>query len=275
MATGRSIHIGLDSVDPGHYGGWSGRLSACEFDAKDMAALAGARGFKTASMLTRDATAAAVTSSIEDAARELRSGDSLLVTYSGHGGQVPDTNADELDDQRDETWVLFDRQLVDDELYALWAKFRPGVRIVVLSDSCHSGSVTRAGLYQDSLLPALGATAAATKALPFDVEQRVYEAHADVYDAIQREHPPGDAADVQASVLLISGCQDNQLSSDGSRNGLFTATLLSVWDEGRFRGSYRRLWRQISLRMPPYQSPNLFFAGQADRKVARQAAFSI
>ena len=36
MAQGISLHIGLNSVDPGHYQGWDGKLNACEFDAKDM-----------------------------------------------------------------------------------------------------------------------------------------------------------------------------------------------------------------------------------------------
>ena len=35
-----SLHIGLNSVSPAHYGGWSGELTACEFDANDMAAIA-------------------------------------------------------------------------------------------------------------------------------------------------------------------------------------------------------------------------------------------
>ena len=36
---GLSLHIGLNSVSAAPYGGWDGRLAACEFDAKDMAAL--------------------------------------------------------------------------------------------------------------------------------------------------------------------------------------------------------------------------------------------
>lgn len=40
MATGLAITIGLNSVDPTHYGGWSGDLIACEFDANDMSAIA-------------------------------------------------------------------------------------------------------------------------------------------------------------------------------------------------------------------------------------------
>ena len=36
MPQGISVHIGLNSVDPRHYEGWAGQLTACEADAKDM-----------------------------------------------------------------------------------------------------------------------------------------------------------------------------------------------------------------------------------------------
>ena len=57
---------------------------------------------------------------------------------------MPDVWGDEADKQ-DETWCLYDGQLIDDELYFELSKFAPGVRILVLSDSCHSGTVVRAG----------------------------------------------------------------------------------------------------------------------------------
>ena len=47
MAQGLSIHVGLNSVDPNHYNGWSGKLQACEADAKDMARIAGERDFES------------------------------------------------------------------------------------------------------------------------------------------------------------------------------------------------------------------------------------
>ena len=47
MPKGLSLHIGLNFVDPNHYQGWDGQLAACEFDAKDMSALAKKKGFKT------------------------------------------------------------------------------------------------------------------------------------------------------------------------------------------------------------------------------------
>ena len=47
------------------------------------------------------------------------------------------------------------------------------------------------------------------------------------------ENTSGEQQELGASLLLISGCQDNQLSLDGDRNGLFTEQLLAVWDGRR------------------------------------------
>ncbi len=40
-----------------------------------------------------------------------------------------------------------------------------------------------------------------------------------------------------ASLILISGCQDNQTSMDGDHNGAFTEQVLKVWNQGAFKGS--------------------------------------
>lgn len=279
MAKGISIHIGLNSVDPAHYNGWDGQLQACEFDAKDMERIAEAKGFDSTIMLTKEGTAEAVSEAIEKASSELAKGDLLFLTYSGHGGQVPDTNSDETGDSTDETWVLYDRQLVDDELYALWAKFEPGVRIFVLSDSCHSGSVTR-DLF-DALVPQIvergmvDAQKPRTKELPRDVQDATYRANEGLYKQIQSSHEAGGDVDVRASIILISGCQDNQLSLDGDRNGLFTQTLLGVWDGGKWKGGHRKFWKTIGSKMPPTQSPNFFRTGVRDPKFRRQTPLTI
>lgn len=280
MPHGVSIHLGLNSVDPNQYDGWDGRLVACEFDANDMAALAAEQGFESRKLLTAEATSEALQTALEAAAETLVEDDVLLLTYSGHGGQVPDLNGDDAD-QMDETWVLYDRQVVDDELYSLWGRFKPGVRIAVLSDSCHSGSVVRD--LQEAVRPeALSLSGRLTgdgpprmRAMPVDVSQRVYRAHQKLYDEIQKNVPALESADVQASVLLISGCQDNQTSADGNRNGLFTQTLLGVWDEGHFRGSYRTFRKRIAEKMPPWQSPNFYAVGKRDRGFERERPFTV
>ncbi len=270
MATGRSIHIGLNSVDPQHYDGWDGTLAACEFDANDMQAVAESRGFQSTKMLTQEATADAVQAAIEEAAGELSGGDFLFLTYSGHGGQVPDKNDEEEADRSDETWVLYDRQLVDDELYALWAKFQPGVRIFVLSDSCHSGTVLR-GIEDENVVPNVLAkreTADAQspryRALPLDVMVKTYRDHRDEYDEIQKSVPTTSKADVGATVLLISGCQDEQTSLDGVANGLFTEKWLDAWDKGAWKGDYPAFHKAIIATMPADQQPNYMSVGAAN-----------
>src|SRR5262249_55362979 len=142
------------------------------------------------------------------------------------------------------TWCLYDRQVVDDELYALWAHFKAGVRVFVLSDSCHSGTVTREVQYayalqgNDHLARAYGSAGPSIRYrnMPIDVNQKDYHNRQLMYDTIAT-YTPKDVA-IGATVLLISGCQDNQLSADGSRNGLFTEKLLNVWSNGGFHGTY-------------------------------------
>lgn len=149
MAKGISLHIGLNKVNPVHYDGWDGELNACEADAKDMEALAEAQGFESRTiLLTKNATRSAVAKEITDAGKKLSKGDIFFLTYSGHGGQLPDKNGDEKRDHKDESWVLYDAELVDDELYHMYSQFAEGVRIMVLSDSCHSGTVTKARYYE-------------------------------------------------------------------------------------------------------------------------------
>lgn len=270
-AQGISLHLGLNFVDPDHYGGWDGELKACEFDARDMRGIALERGMSPTVLLTGQATAANVVAAITAAAKSLKSGDYFLLTYSGHGGQVPDTNGDETDPGRqDETWVLFDRQLIDDELWSLWKKFRAGVRIFVLSDSCHSGTVTR----QMPAFPISGPMPR-IRLLPPAQAGKVYRAHRKLYDGIQKAVPSGEKGRVKASVILISGCQDNQFSLDGSRNGLFTETLKKVWRKGAFSGGYRKFRDSIAQRMPREQTPNYTLVGKANAAFEASKPFEV
>lgn len=275
MAKGLALTIGLNAVDPKHYQGWDGKLTACEADAEDMAAIAQSQGFTVTSLLTKAATRAKVVDAIKKAAKALKTGDIFMLSYSGHGGTLPDLNNDEPDGQ-DETWCLFDGELVDDELYKLYRTFTKGVRILVFSDSCHSGTVTRdAFYYGTSRSGALGGEMK-YRVMPPDVAMRTYRANREFYDKILKEkETPAAMAEAKASILLISGCQDNQLSQDGTFNGLFTGQLLRVWKNGLFKGDYRRFHRSIVNRMPPDQTPNLFRVGATDPVFEKQKPFTI
>jgi len=286
----RSLHIGLNEVSGAAYGGWTGPLAACEFDANDMAAIAKGKSMRSTVLLTKQATRANVLDAMRAAAKALVSGDLFFLTYSGHGGQVPDVSGDEADKQ-DETWCLFDGQLIDDELYFELSRFASGVRILVLSDSCHSGSVTRAAPVPTTI-PSLR-----PKQMPPAVAMRTYREHQAFYDRLQRDvakqagksavDPDTALAAVAASgrlsaivkrfkpaVVLISGCQDNQTSMDGEHNGAFTEALLRVWNNGTFAGNYGSLHAHIRAGLPASQSPNLFTLGRAGAFLA-QTPFSV
>jgi hypothetical protein len=282
---GRAVTIGLNSVDPKHYDGWSGELVACEADAADMGDIARSQGFAVRSLLTRRAKRDAVLREIRSAAKALKGGDIFMLSYSGHGGQLPDQNGDE-EDLQDETWCLYDGELLDDELMEQWAGFKPGVRILVFSDSCHSGTAVRANY---RALAASGALATVMdkvplprgdddvlgrfRAMPPKVAVRTYRKNKQFYDKLGKRKV--SAGGVRASILLISGCQDNQLSGDGDFNGVFTARLKVVWNDGAFKGDYRGFHKNILQGMPATQSPNFYTVGASSSAYLNQQPFTV
>eukprot|EP00775_Hariotina_reticulata_P008686 gene8686-8867_t len=298
---GESLHLGLNFVNPDSYNGWDGELAGCINDAKAMDKIAKTQGIKSrVKLIDGEATRAKVLEHVRQAAGRLQAGDYFLLTYSGHGGQVRDVTGEE-DDRWDETWCLHDGQLIDDELYLELTKFAAGVRILVLSDSCHSGTMLRAPpppFVEPAGRPVL------YRQLPPVIAQQVYDSNADFYDNLQKEvrekaleqrkknaatklsgllfHPRlvtserfrALASDVQASILLISGCLDHQLSADGKYNGLFTEKLLYVWNGGSFQGSHVRFHSSIVQKMPQQQTPNLFALGPTT-EFAQQRPFTV
>lgn len=252
MAKGVSLHLGVNHVDPGAYpAGWDSRLKRPETDANDLAALAGARGFRTTTLLTSEVTADRVLAEIAGAARRLARGDFFLLTYSGHGGRMPDANGDDAD-RLDETWALYDRQLYDDEVHVALRAFAPGVRVVVISDSCHSGTVA-------SMLALPDEDDGLIRAMPDDVALADLEARRRLYDRVTSSLRAQESVqeDVQASVILLSACADDELSKEGPRNGVFTGLFLRRIDGGRFQGNYENLRDAIAERSPSWQTPQL------------------
>lgn len=268
MATGLSLHVGLNEVDPARYEGWAGKLIACENDAHDMARIARTAGFETTVLLTPDGTVANVTSVLGEAAARLGAGDILLFTYSGHGGQVPDeTGTDTEPDALDETLVLYDRQFLDDEVQRAFRAFADDVRIVALLDCCHSGSSIEIPGFTDD---------GRGRYLPEPRQRELYERDRAFLDELRRslaEDAPADGTDADA--LLVSACQDNQTAADGDVNGAFTGALLQVWDEGAFQGGYREFHKAIQRRLPPSQSPNLYLTGTPDPGFLNQRPFTV
>lgn len=270
MAKGISLHIGVNEVDPYGYPliptrrarkyvvlsdkynpvefdcdfkiGWVGPLSSCELDADNMYALAKSQKFKAKVLKTKRATTARVTKEIRSAAKQLVAGDTFLMSYSGHGSQVEDLSGDERDGE-DETWCLYDRMFLDDEQRELYAEFAKGVKIVVLSDSCHSGSATRSGKSRPPE-ELRDCEHGERRAMEERTAVAVYLGRKKDYDQIQRglKNPPPD---LKASRVLFSACQDYEHAMGYNDGGVFTVALIKVWDGGKFYGSYGDLAREI------------------------------
>ncbi|MCL7427045.1 caspase family protein [Streptomyces sp. YS415] len=259
-----AIHIGLNRVDPDAYAGWDGALEFCENDALSMREITDSLGYEVQQLLSEDATVGAVFGAIQEAASSLEPGDICVVTYAGHGGQLQDISADEPD-SLDETWNLFDREVLDDEIHVALSAFAAGVRVLVLSDSCNSGTVVRK---RDG-------RSVRARGTPTVIQRAVLAKHRGLYEEIRAKTPSREDVGVDASVILISGCQDDQSSMEVDGHGVFTAALLEVWNGGGFRGDYPELHHAILGRMPPDQEPNYLTIGDPLRGFEEQVPFSI
>ena len=201
-------------------------------------------------------------------------------------------------DRRDETWVLYNRELLDDEVRAALSGFVVGVRVVVVSDSCHSGTVVRdaaelllhhrdvAAAYAKVAphLRSRGRAQAKARAadatpkvreIPAAVQKRIEGKHGDMYGAIRRSTPRAEALTTDASILLLAACMDNQTSAEYNGHGLFTAALLEQWNGRTFAASYDEVMSSARKQLPSSQSPNTLKTGREWPSFEKQIAFTV
>lgn len=274
-----SLHIALNKVNPDHYKNLRPLRGAVN-DAILMEALARETwGMHTTKHLyDEDATTENVLGALQELAGQLRAGDLLLITYSGHGGLVPDPywNRRGKDEENDQTWCLYDRQLLDDEIFEALSRFKQGVRIVVTSDSCHSGTVTRveeeagpddAALLRQGFVP---------KELDKDMVGSIYEAFYALYDGISsRFRDQSYQPEPAARVLLFAACQDDQCAYDGPRHGRFTLALKDVLDQpGAIRCNAEQIFSRLK-QIYTYPTPNLFVYGAPNPDFDEAFPFSL
>ena len=212
------------------YPGTQNDLSGCVNDASDWAVELDGRGYAVTKMIDAQATHAAMTASIGGMIHSAVKGDTLVITYSGHGTWVPDSSGDEPDG-RDEGLCPYDigsvGPLLDDQIRKLFDTRAAGVRIVLIADSCHSGSVTRGN--EEDLDPGQ------PRARFMPLESWMPSG----------ELPPASARPLHlvgglkrsGGDLLMAGCLDTQYSWDtsfkGRPNGAFTYYALKSLRESK------------------------------------------
>lgn len=250
----RALCIGIND-----YPGTENDLRGCVNDAHDWTQALDNRGFVVNTLLDAAATKVAMVSAMTQTIAEAGEGGLVVFTYSGHGTWVPDLSGDEPDG-RDEALCPWDiaegNALLDDEIEAIFAKRARGVRILLISDSCHSGSVTRGDSSElDPELPR-------ARFLP----PQVWMPAEQLVNVAQRPRQLSGGLARSGGDLLLAGCTDIQLSWDtrfkNRANGAFTYYALKTLASLDAKTTYQDWIKAISPTYLPTnqlpQDPQLF-----------------
>jgi len=265
----RALCIGIND-----YPGTDNDLSGCVNDVADWTSALRKRGFEVEQLLNEQATGRTIRAAMKSLVSSARPGDSVVIQYSGHGSFVPDLDGDEPDGT-DECICPHDvatkGPITDDELFDLYSLRQPGVRVVMISDSCHSGSVARfAPITTPPTMPGRSAPQRKVRFLPpATFLSKGNAAKLGARRGMRRSSPPGRYA-----ALLLAACQDVEYSWDayfrGRPNGAFTFVALRALADLPRGAVYRDWHKAIRKELPSQQypqTPNLF--GSSSQKLWR------
>jgi len=220
----RALHIALN------YAGTGNALHGCLNDARSMRKLLEPLGWVCELMLDDGSseqlpTRANVLKRLQAFVAGARSGDKLLVSYSGHGTFVRDKNGDEPDGHDEAICMADGTLIVDDEIRKVLIDAVPaGASLVVFSDSCHSGTGGDLRFtYKDTSVCLNRGHRLPDTYVPSASEWS--SRHERVVNVRQPE--------TRGRVVFLSGCEDKQTSADTVVNneacGAMTSAFVSAW----------------------------------------------
>jgi hypothetical protein len=259
MAKKLALCIGIND-----YPGTDSDLAGCVNDANDWGVALKARGFTVTKLLDAAAKGKAMRQGIARLIGAAGAGDLVVVQYSGHGSFVLDEDGDEADGT-DECLCPHDIRakgpITDDELAELFAAAASGVKLLFVSDSCHSGTVSRfAPITTPPTTTGKSPPVRKVRFLPPGVFLSARESAKLGVRLRRPASPPG-----RHHALLMSGCQDTEYSSDawfqGRANGAFTFVALKELARLPATAKYKDWHAAIRKTLPSQQypqSPNLY-----------------
>lgn len=193
------------------------------------------------------ATKANIVAGVKNLLSGAKSGDVLVFTNSSHGTYVADTSGDEP--TYDESLCPYDcgdHLLVDDELRELFAGVAKGVHLVIISDSCFSGTVTRAAVAE--VIPGMRT--------PDDRRVRFLNPAlrgAPVLENPWKALPKGKQKYPESKMkeVLLSGCTDKEYSYDaligGTYHGAMTYFALQAIKAANYKITYQQLQTRVNF----------------------------
>ena len=94
-------------------------------------------------LLNNQATKTAVVSALSEGIRSTSDDGLFIFFYSGHGGQIKSSDPSETDG-KDETLCLWDKELVDTEIWSIISAAK--CRVFMVTDCCNSGTNFQASI---------------------------------------------------------------------------------------------------------------------------------
>lgn len=217
-------------------------LRGCVNDSNDWAALLKNNfGFNDVRQLLNDqATKDNIIAGLKDLLAEAQAGDILVFTNASHGTYQADADGDES--KFDEAICPHDTDtnlLLDDELREIFKDIPEGVQLTVISDSCHSGSVTR-DPRSDRRNRQLDPTVFGGKTLQ---PEKLKAAR-----AIKEKFPESGMKEI-----LLSGCKSSQTSADAFINndyhGAMSYYAIETIKEGGSDLTYEELHNRLCAKL--------------------------
>ncbi|MCB8746260.1 caspase family protein [Rhodoferax sp. U2-2l] len=270
----KALCIGINN-----YPGTQMDLQGCVNDAADWNSALTSRGFKVTTLIDDAATKQAMLDAMGALISKAVKGDSLVITFSGHGTYMPDTDGDEADGF-DEALCTYDitthGPLNDDEIKALFATRKAGVSLVLIADSCHSGTVTRAAKAdKDSDTRARFMPMGNWLPLRELPKNRAGKPATSVLGPIGTPPLQGLYSRVMGDVLL-AGCKEgpNNYSYDARINGRFNGaftyhalkTLKTLKPEATYADWHKAIIKYLPSSSYP-QAPQLFASEAARQRI--------
>lgn len=237
-------------------------LSGCVADAQLWAQTFRKQGAQVEVLLNGQATKQGVVDAWRRIAEKLQTGDTFIVQYAGHGSHVA-TDDPKESDGFDEFWVTFDydrgQVLLDNEVgYLVDTLTPPGVQVVLFTDSCLSGSASRAKALTSGDVG--GNTGGRARYLALEGDRtfvrKFRHARKLDADAPQRRSRKADAL---GDEIHFAACQDDQSAYEKNGHGDFTRTAVNILESAGLNAfSYADLFSQIDRRFATNrrQSPN-------------------
>src|ERR1044071_2683045 len=266
-----AVLIGINDYPQG-----IGKLRGCVNDAKNIhKVLRNDFGFTTEDNVTELLDSAATRQGIFDAVKKYQqkavAGDLFVMTFSGHGTIFPDAKSEEQDetspfeviydgqvaypkDRYDVAIVPYDARsatsgkpwrnlILDDELFDLFSGLTSkGVGVVLISDSCHSGSLARGVNDPDT----------AVRFVPPEQALGV------TLDEVEEPEDTRsvDTRDMKGLYLSITASRDDQTSLDfrndeGNMAGLFTDVFIRTIKKFKAAGKRQPTYQEVYSLLAP------------------------